>query len=275
MLFRILGLLFLVFCPFYAYMDVVPQGPIEFVIVVPSHNNERFCVQNLKSIAQQTYPHWHLFYINDASSDRTGLIVDDFIKSGGLAPRCTIVHNKKRKGSLANICETIHKIAPYKVIVMVDGDDRLANPAVLETLASVYADKNIWLTYGNFVSEPGGWGSCCEPVPSCISSTRTFRSYRWVFGHLRTFYAKLFQLIKIEDFQRKGVFFPMVGDMAFMFPMAEMASRGHIRFIPDTLYIYNVANPINDHKVNPSQLQNLDKQIRHMHPYQALDKLFG
>ncbi len=274
MLFRILGILLLVFYPFYAYMDSLPQRPTEFVIVVPSHNNERFCIQNLTSIVQQTYPHWHLFYIDDASSDKTGQLVDDFVKTRGLGPRCTIVHNKKRKGSLANIYDTIHKVAPYKVIVTVDGDDRLAHHSVLEILASIYADKNVWLTYGNFTSDPPGWGSCCEYIPPAISNARSFRSYRWVFGHLRTFYAKLFQLIKIEDFQWKGVFFPMVGDMAFMFPMAEMASRGHIRFIPDTLYIYNVANPINDHRVNASQLQNLDRQIRHMPPYQPLNKLF-
>lgn len=270
---RSLILFFISLYPLSAYTDT-QNSSLEFVIVVPSFNNERFCIQNLASIAQQSYPHWHLYYIDDASSDRTGQLVDDFIKSQGLNGRCTIVHNKKRKGSLANFYEAIHKIAPYKVIVALDGDDRLAHPRVLDILAAAYADKNVWLTYGDFISDPRGWGSCCEAIPPSVLNSRSFRSYRWVFGHLRTFYAKLFQLIQVEDFQMKGVFFPMVGDMAFMFPMAEMASRGHIRFIQDILYIYNVQNPINDHRVNASQLQSLDKYIRLMPPYQALDKLF-
>ncbi len=66
----------------------------------------------------------------------------------------------------------------------------------------------------------------------------------------------------------------MTWDMAFMFPMLEMSAKKHFHFISDILYIYNVNNPINDHRVN-SQLQNdLDKYIRAMPPYAPLDNLF-
>ena len=62
--------------------------------------------------------------------------------------------------------------------------------------------------------------------------------------------------------------------MAFMFPMAEMASQNHLRFVPDILYIYNVANPINDHRVNAPLLKSLDDHIRNMALYPSLNKLF-
>ena len=261
---------------FFINLSIAPlfSAPTEFVVVVPSYNNEKWCIKNLTSIVKQSYPHWRLYYIDDASTDKTGQLVDNFIKKRSLQSKCTIIHNEKRQGSLANIYEAIHKIEPHKVILIVDGDDRLAHSQALDILASVYADKNVWLTYGNFVSDPAGWGSCCEFIPPSLSHARGFRTNRWVFGHLRTFYAKLFQLIKKEDLQLKGEFFPMTGDMAFMFPMAEMASQDHIRFIPDTLYIYNVANPINDHRVNEPLLKSLDGHIRNMALYQALEKLF-
>lgn len=250
------------------------KEPIEFVVVVPSYNNERFCIKNMKSIVEQAYPHFHLYYIDDASTDRTGKLVDEFVAARGLETRCTIVHNKTRKGALANLYEAIHKTAPHKVIVTVDGDDFLAHSQVLDILATVYADKNVWLTYGDFKSAPAGWETCADFIPFYVSNTRSFRSYKWVSTHLRTFYAKLFHLIKKEDLMQDGTFFAMTWDMGFMFPMLEMASKWHFRYIPDTLYIYNVANPINDYLVNAQLQRDLDQYIRNLPPYEAVDKLF-
>ncbi len=246
----------------------------EFAIIIPSYNNEKWVVKNLESIFSQSYPWYTVYYINDCSSDTTGALVNEFIRTKGLSHKCNVIHNTVRKGALANIYETIHKIAPDKVIVTVDGDDYLAHQYVLHTLAYAYADKNVWMTYGNFRTAPANWGSCCTKIPRQVAKTNTFRTYKWVASHLRTFYAKLFHNIKKEDLLWNGQFFPMTWDMAFMFPMMEMASKKHYQFIPDVLYIYNVNNPINDYRVN-SQLQNdLDKYIRAMPPYAPLDSLF-
>ena len=148
------------------------------------------------------------------------------------------------------------------------------SPYVLHTLAYAYADKDIWMTYGNFRTTPENWGSCCDRIPTKVMKTNTFRSYKWVASHLRTFYAKLFHHIKKEDLMKDGQFFTMTWDMAFMFPMLEMASKKHFKFISDILYIYNVNNPINDYRVNAKLQQDLDRHIRNMPPYQPLDRLF-
>ncbi|MCK5632953.1 hypothetical protein KAH94_04340, partial [bacterium] len=75
------------------------------------------------------------------------------------------------------------------------------------------------------------------------------REYKWVTSHLRSFYAWLFKNIQEKDFKYDGNFVNMTGDFFYMLPMIEMAG-GRIKFIPETLYIYNRDNPLNDDKVD-------------------------
>jgi glycosyltransferase involved in cell wall biosynthesis len=265
--------LFFLILPSFMFAKRTPKTT-EFVVVIPTYNNEKWCIGNLESVISQSYPHFSVLIYNDCSADKTGPLLDEFIKTRNLASKCTIVHNSTRKGALQNIYDAVHTIAPHKVVVTLDGDDRLAHPYVLHTLAYAYADDSVWMTYGNFRTEPANWGSCCAKIPSKIRKANAFRSYKWVASHPRTFYAKLFQLIKKEDLLWNGQFFPMTWDMAFMFPMLEMSANKHFKFIKDVLYIYNVNNPINDHRVNAQLQRDLDEYIRNMPPYQPLDRLF-
>jgi len=267
---------------FIALLFVVPtlaceakiRNRVQFVVVIPSYNNEKWVAQNLESVVNQTYRNFTVYYINDCSKDNTGALVDQFVKSWGLEGKFTVVHNGERKGALANLYQAIHSTDPRKVVVTIDGDDVLAHRDVLARLAEVYADKNVWMTYGNFQTEPREWGSCCARIPQSVSDKNSYRSYKWVASHLRTFYARLFHLIQKKDLQLKGEFFPMTWDMAFMFPMLEMCTKNHFRYIPEILYIYNVMNPINDNRVNAQLQRDLDKHIRAMPPYQPIQSLF-
>jgi glycosyltransferase involved in cell wall biosynthesis len=249
--------------------------PIEFVVLVPSYNNEKWCVQNLESIVNQTYPHWSLYYINDCSTDHTREIVDAFVKSHAIEHKCKIINNSTRKFGMANIYEAIHLIDPTKVIVLCDGDDWLADETVLEKLAEIYLDEKIWMTYGNYKTWPEDHGSCCAPIPEDVRINRAFRRYPWVASHLKTFYAKLFHLIKKEDFLwKQGMLFPVTYDLAIMFPMLEMASEDHFQFIPEVLYIYNIRNPLNVIKTNPRLQVELEYYIRSRQAYEPLKTLF-
>jgi glycosyltransferase involved in cell wall biosynthesis len=249
--------------------------PVEFVILVLSYNNEQWCIQNLESIANQTYPHWTMHYVNDCSSDRTGQMVEEFIREHKIEHKCTLVNNTMRKLAMANFYESVHSIDPEKVVVICDGDDWLANDSVLEKLAAIYSDGSIWMTYGNYRIWPNNGDSCCAVIPDNVREEKLFRSYNWVSSHLRTFYAKLFQQIKKEDFIGiDGEFFPMTCDLAMMFPMLEMASKQHYHFVSDIIYIYNCANPINDYKVNLKLQLTIDEYIRSLPPYEAIETLF-
>ncbi|HXF28334.1 MAG TPA: glycosyltransferase family A protein [Chlamydiales bacterium] len=244
---------------------------IEFTIVVPSYNNEVWVERNLHSICSQTYPHFQVVYIDDASTDATFTIATEFVKKGKLQKKVAIVRNTERKGSLANLYATIHTITPEKVVIIVDGDDFLAHNGVLERLAKEYTNKNVWMTYGNFKTEPTILGRHAEKVPE-EAFARTFD--QWTIHHLISFYAKLFQCIQKEDFLSHGKFFMTSGDIAIDFPLFEMATSKHARFIPDILYIHNLLNPLSDFRAHMTHQLRTGDIIHKKKPYKPLKKLF-
>ncbi len=247
---------------------------IEFVVIVPSYNNERYVYRNLDSIVHQKldFP-FEVIYINDCSTDRTGEFVDIYIKKNELASSITVIHNEKRVGSLANLHRVIHQCSDHKVIVVVDGDDWFSQDKVLKRLASEYQDSNVWMTYGQYIYYPEGEIGVCAPIPHYVTESNSFRKYDWVTSHLKTFYAALFKCIRLDDLKYKGAFFPMANDVAMMLPMLEMASCGHIRFIPDVLYVYNHSNPLSNHNIDRSKQVQLAGVTVARKPYEPLDQL--
>ena len=51
----------------------------------------------------------------------------------------------------------------------------------------------------------------------------------------------------------EGDFYQLICDHVTMYPMIEMAGPKHSRYIHDILYLYNAANPYNEHKVDISE----------------------
>lgn len=246
----------------------------DFVVIIPSYNNEKYCLANLHSLTNQTYPFWRAIYINDCSTDRTGALVEAYIQKYNMGHKIQVIHNSKNVGAMANFYTWIHKIDPTHVVVHLDGDDKLAHNKVLEKLASVYADKSVWMTYGSYRPEPDDFIRVCAPFPDWVLKKNAFRKYDWVSSHLRSYYAKLFHNIKKKHFLYKGAFAPMACDLAIMFPVLEQSSLNHIRYIQEELYIYNYQSPINDEKKNLSLILDVAKSIRGMRPYKPLKTLF-
>lgn len=246
-----------------------------FYVVIPSYNNEKWCIENIESVAKQEYPYWQAVVIDDASQDKTGELVEAYVRKHHLHEKIHVIHNSQRHGMLSNIYHAVKQADPNWIVVTVDGDDTLNGTDVLCHLAEIYgSDSDVWLTYGNWQSNPKGERTTnCRPFPEHVLQKRLFRNYRFVSSHLRTFYAGLFQQIRAEDLMHKGKFFMATGDVAFMMPMLEMASKGHIYFVRKILYNYNMRNPISDRVAHLALMSACSKIIRHKKkPYPPLKK---
>ena len=265
----------LTFVLFMLSASVVAHTQKRIVVITASYNNQSYCKDMLKSIFFQEYENWHLIYVDDCSADQTSEIVKALTQEYGQEDRVTLIRNESHLGSaIANQYRAIHMCNDSDIIVIVDGDDRLAHQQVFAYLDEVYADPNIWLTYGQFRSHPSGSIGFCCPIPQSVIANNSFREYAHIPSHLRTFYAGLFKKIKKEDFMYEGAFFLMTGDMAAMVPMIEMA-REHFRFIDNVLLIYNEANPLNDHKISVDMQRSVDRIIRSRPRYEKLEALFA
>ncbi len=265
------SLLFLV-CFFLAASVIGVESSLpekKLVVLITSYNNQRWVVKNLMSVASQKYSNYRVIYVNDCSTDDTDKLVEDFSKKFPKLIDFKYIKNEKRVGALANIYYAVHSCEDDEVVVSLDGDDWFASSTVLQQINSAYSTQDIWLTHGSLIEYPNESSLWSIPIPSEVINSHSFRKYRCP-SHLRTFYTWLFKLIQQDDLLYEGQFCPMAWDQAMMFPMIEMAGERHL-FMTQILYVYNVANAINDNKVN-QQLQNdIEAYIRAKTPYQRLD----
>jgi glycosyltransferase involved in cell wall biosynthesis len=270
---------FVTFCALFSFCQLQAKNSkkegIHFHVVIASYNNIKYFDRNLDSLFKQTYKNWSCTYINDNSKDGTGAVVARKIAKSRFKRRCTLINNTDNKGALQNIYNAVTARPPRNVIVILDGDDQLAHKNVLKRVAKEYRDHDAWLTYGSYITIPEKHRGCSRKLPREVVRTNSFRAYpSWVTSHLRTFYAGLFQKIKKKDFLHKGKFFSSGGDLIIMYPMLEMASKGHLRYIPDVLYLYNTTNPLADIRINTEGQRIANEFVRSQKPYTPLEKLF-
>ena len=156
------------------------------------------------------------------------------------------------------------------MIITVDGDDWLNNKNVLKIIKNVYKKHNCLLTYGNYVKHPMNGYRRLGSYPPAIIRANRYRHKGWIASHPRTFKYVLWKNIKRADLlDTSGNFYRMAWDLAMMFPMLEM-SGGRFVNIDKPLYVYNDANPLNDHKINKKYQDQLNKQIRKKKKYTVL-----
>ncbi|MES2122084.1 MAG: glycosyltransferase family A protein [Chlamydiota bacterium] len=248
------------------------QDEKSIVVIIPSYNNSDWYQLNLRSVLQQKYDNYRVIYVDDHSTDDTGALVRSYLAINDDAKRVTLIENAERIGALENIYKSVWLCNPYDLVVTVDGDDWLPHENVLAFLNETYSDPHVWMTYGQYKVFPTEAVGGAEPIPQEVISLNCFREYPWVSTHLRTFYAGLFQKIEKEDFLYNNAFFPVTWDLAFMFPMLEMAGT-HSKFVPDILYIYNVATPISDNKLHRELIQEMENCIRSKKRYLPIETL--
>ncbi len=257
----------------------IPEQKI--VVIMASYNNNRIfrtdqlgqhvtCLWSLKTIFAQDYSNYEIRYVDDNSTDGQQDVIRTYVNQKNLWPKFKYRTNTKRLGALQNQYEEIMKCNDNDIIIIVDGDDGLANTGVFKYLNEVYSDPNVWLTYGQFKHLSNGQVGFCRAMPEDVYKNNFFRGYKHIPSHLRTCRAWLFKRIKKEDLMINGEFLQMTGDMATWVPMIEMASRGHFRFISKVLYTYNDMNPISDHKKDVDLQKRMDDHIRSLPPYRPL-----
>lgn len=251
----------------------LPDKPIYFVIIIPSYNNKAWYQKNLDSVLSQKYSHYHVIYMNDNSTDGTGDLVAAYLREKDKDRKVFFIDNNQRVGALANIYRAVQFSQDNQVMVLLDGDDWLAHENVLSKLATTYENNKNWLVYSQFMQLPmneHGWNRVF--AKSEYQSPHISRNYSP--SHLRTFYAGLFKKIKLDDLKHEGEFYSMTWDMAIMLPMVEMASEGHVHFIPEVMYMYNHANPISDHCVDGDLQRNFSSIIATKKKYAPIKQLF-
>ena len=241
-----------------------------FKIIIPLYNVQDWIKICIRSVKAQTYKNFQCIIIDDISTDNSVEIINKEIAGD---ERFKLIVNTDKAFALKNIYDGINLSSPddEDIIVTLDGDDWLAGKDVLQHLNEIYNEENCWITYGSYVEYPGGAkGKFAKKIPDYVIQTNSFRNFEWCSSHLRSFKNHLWSKIKKSDLlDSEGKFYRMTWDLAFMFPMLEMAGKKSC-YIEKPLYVYNLGNPLNDHKVDNSYQMQLEREIRGKEPYREL-----
>jgi glycosyltransferase involved in cell wall biosynthesis len=245
-----------------------------FKIITSFYNVENWIRATVNSVLLQTYTDFECILTDDMSTDKSSEYAKELIEEDS---RFKLVQNTEKSNALKNNDVAIESCNPSDddVIVILDGDDWLASPLSLEMLNNAYKFKKCWMTYGSYIEYPSKRrGDFCKPVSTSVIEESVFRSVPWIFSHLKTFKYGLWKKIDKKDFidPKTDEYFEKTQDLAFMLPMLEMSGR-NTAFINEILYVYNLANPLNDHKVGHFEQLRIESHIRGKQKYLPVKEL--
>ena len=113
-------------------------------VILPNYNKEQFVEEAIGSVAEQTYKNYHLYIIDDNSTDNSKKIINKFSHLKNV----TIIELKKNKGP--SFCRNLGmRISSSKYISFIDSDDSW----VLDKLEKqiLYMEKNnLTFTYTDY-----------------------------------------------------------------------------------------------------------------------------
>lgn len=255
------------------------QKPI--YIVTPVYNAENYIKRCIESVVSQDYDNYCMFITDDASTDNTRKVIDEYRNSlpENLKKKIFVTTNKENRGAVYNQVSTIAEECGYDgdgIAMLLDGDDWLVN------------DSNIFHKYNNLYNEGAEftYGSCWSVVdnipliaqeyPPDIKWHKAYRHYKFnwnmPYTHLRTFntqlmhnYLKQYGYSAFSD--ENGDWLRAGGDTSIFYTMIEMADPENVICIPEIMYNYNDANPLNDYKVNAEEQNKTAAKVLNTSPF--------
>jgi len=111
------------------------QSNISFSILMASYNLENYIEEAIESVVTQTYPHWEIIIVDDASTDKSIEKIKLFLKDH----RIKLFINKRNKGA-GHTIKTAADNSSNMVLCVLDCDDKLHKNA-LEVMAKAYQEN--------------------------------------------------------------------------------------------------------------------------------------
>lgn len=227
------------------------------VVVTPTYNSAAFIGKCIDSVATQDYDNWCMVVIDDATPniDTWQAATDAVARHPRAAHRIDIIRNDFNKGAVRNHIETIREYCdPDDIVMLIDGDDWLVNDnQIFQKYNNIY-DGTTEFTYGSCWSIVDNIPLIAQPYPEDVKNMKAYRRHKFnwnmPYTHLRTFKAALLPAENHHFQDENGNWFKAGGDTATFYTLIERAEPSAVKCIPDVVYMYNDAHPLNDYKVN-------------------------
>ena len=114
-------------------------------VIMPCYNMASYISDSIKSVIAQTYPHWELLIVDDASTDDTVNIIESYSQSETRI-RFAI---KKQNSGIADTRNQCIQMAQGRFLAFLDADD-IWHPEKLEKQLKFMTEKNVGFTYSTY-----------------------------------------------------------------------------------------------------------------------------
>jgi len=244
-----------------------------FTIVITGRNAASYISKCIQSALSQKYDNYEIIIFDACSNDGSYEIALDY--ENNFSKYISLIRNSERQYQGQNLLQGAKFAIDNSIIINLDSDDYLYDDQVLNKLNEVY-QNDIWLTYGGGYIQSDGRDvrNIYSAYPHDVINNNSYREYRWLASHLRTWKKELFLKIDENDLKDSTTndFYSMAPDLGFMFPMLEMAGY-KAKYMNDLLYVYNVETPFNERKINQSEIDRIEKEVRSKHKYLLIKDL--
>jgi glycosyltransferase involved in cell wall biosynthesis len=242
-------------------------------VITPVYNAEAYIERCIRSVAAQDYTDYHMYIIDDYSTDNTVKVARETINSLPLSQRWhfTLLQNEENLGAVANHYDTIKQLITEQYIMLLDGDDSLVNdPTIFHMYNNLY-HEGAEFTYGSCWSMADNIPLIAQEYPPEIKANKFYRSYRFnwnmPYTHLRTFKSSLVKNLTKEDLQIDGKWPRAGGDTSLFYYLIEQADPNKVVCVTDIVVNYNDANPLNDYKVNAEEQNKTAAKVLNTSPF--------
>ena len=185
----------------------------DLYVISTGRNANRFIVNCVESVKDQTFPPKQHIIIDDISDDDTLSYLEKYKNLESV----NIKINEERKYRLKNIYENCIDKNPEDIICLVDSDDWLTKNTALQTIKETYEKNNkLEYVYSRYLFTHGELG-CSQPIPN-----NNWDPYTevWITSHISTFKVKAIKNISINNFlDWNGKWFQIATDHAMTLPI--------------------------------------------------------
>jgi len=134
-------------------------------ITMPAYNAAKTISESINSVLAQTYPHWELIVVNDASQDDTGDIIASFAAAH---PNIHQINNPTNQG-VSNTRNIALSHATGKYVAVLDSDDFWHSKKLAKQVE--FMQKNnavISFTATSYINDAGEPSAYILRVPKCF-----------------------------------------------------------------------------------------------------------
>ncbi len=119
-------------------------------IITPIFNHEKYINTCIQSILEQSYQNWEQIIVDDCSTDKTCLIIEDYIK---VDKRIKLIKNKKRLG-IFNLSLNYNRalsVSRGSLVAILEGDDYMPRDKLAIQVNPYINDESIAMSYGDWI----------------------------------------------------------------------------------------------------------------------------